>query len=350
MSPIGSTPARPEATTEPRPGYPADWAVLPGQPAHASPRRCISCSYTKAARSAHESDSALGPSGMHHGPVTQDAHRSEPDMHDDPVDVSVEASGEAAGEADGEVPDGGPADESAGDGPETPEAPQEWWDDPRLPWKGKPGRADILCWTFIAVIGVYSLVLLPLRPVILGLNPYALVALNGSRTATVAIGAQAAAQGDQLWPLGLVLGTLSIMKFDWVYWWAGRLWGRGLVDVMAGKSKRAAKNAARAEAIAHKVGAPAVFLSYYIPIIPVVVIYASVGAARMRLRTFLIMDVLGALTTRCLLMYLGYRIGEPAIKVVEVIAKYSWYLSLGILAAMIIGWLWRRNRSHRSPA
>lgn len=227
---------------------------------------------------------------------------------------------------------------------------KEWWDDPRLPWKGKPGRSDILCWSFIAVIGIYALVLLPLRPVILGLNPYALAALNGSRTATVAIGAQAAALGDPKWPLGLVLATLSTMKFDWIYWWAGRLWGRGLIDVMAGKSKRATRNAARAEKIAHKIGGPAVFLSYYIPIIPVAVIYASVGAARMRLRTFLLLDLLGAITTRCLLMFLGYEIGEPAIAVVKLIAKYSWYLSLAIIAAMIAGAIWRRSRSQTSAA
>lgn len=230
------------------------------------------------------------------------------------------------------------------------EQPKQWWDDPHLPWKGKPGRADVLCWTFIAIVGIYALVLLPLRPVILGLDPYALVALNGSRTATVAIGAQASALGDPKWPLGLVLGTLSIMKFDWIYWWAGRLWGRGLIEVVAGRSKRAARNADRAERIAAKFGGPAVLVSYYIPIIPVVVIYASVGAAGMRLRKFLLYDLLGALTTRCLLMYLGYRIGEPAIKVVELIAKYSWYLSLAIIAGMIITALWRRNRAQHKAA
>ena len=229
------------------------------------------------------------------------------------------------------------------------EPEREWWDDPRLPWRGKPGRADIACWTAIAVIGIYSLVLLPLRPVLLGLNPYVLVGLNGSRSGTVTIGAQAAALGDPWWPLGLVLATVSIVKFDWVYWLAGKLWGHGLIDVLAGRSARAARNAARAEAIARKIGGPAVFLSYYIPIIPIVIIYASVGAAGMKLRTFLIYDLLGAITTRILFMYLGYRIGEPAIRVVDLIAKYSWYLSLAIIAGMVITAVWRRSRGERAP-
>lgn len=243
------------------------------------------------------------------------------------------------------VPGDGPAADSVAAAEKVAE--KEWWDDPRLPWKGKPRRADIMCWVAIAIVGVYALVLLPLRPVILGLSPYALAALNGSRTATVAIGAQAAL-GDPWWPVGLVLGTVSIMKFDWIYWWAGRLWGHGLIEILAGKSKRASRNAARAEAIARKIGAPAVILSYYIPIIPSAVIYASVGATGMRLWRFLVLDLIGAFSTRIIFMALGYRIGEPAIEVVKIIAKYSWYFALATIGVMIIGALWRRSRKQRA--
>lgn len=255
-----------------------------------------------------------------------------------------------------EVPTEGSSDPVAEPSPESVESEsvetepveKEWWDDPRMPWKGKPGRADILCWTAIAIVGVYALVLLPLRPVLLGLNPYALVGLNGSRTATVAIGAQAAL-GDPWWPAGLVMGTLSIMKFDWIYWWAGRLWGHGLIEILAGRSKRASRNAARAETIARKIGAPAVILSYYIPLIPSAVIYASVGATGMRLWRFLVLDLIGAFSTRIIFMALGYRIGAPAIEVVKVIAKYSYYFALATIALMIIGALWRRSRARRHP-
>ncbi|MGI8769186.1 MAG: VTT domain-containing protein [Propionibacteriaceae bacterium] len=247
---------------------------------------------------------------------------------------------------DGLGPDA-PAPEAGEDGKQVE---KEWWNDPRLPWRGKPGRKDILCWTFIAIVGIYALILIPLRPIVLGLNPYALSALNGSRTAIVAIGARAS-QGDRLWPLGLVMGTLSTMKFDWIYWWAGKLWGHGLIEVLAGKSKRSARNAARAERVAAKIGTPAVFLSYYIPLLPSAVIYAAVGAARMRLRTFLIMDFLGAVTTHTIFLLLGYKIGAPALRVVNLIAKYSWYLGIGLLVVMIAGGIWRsRRKKSGSPA
>ena len=55
-------------------------------------------------------------------------------------------------------------------------------------------------------------------------------ALTGSRSALVVLGVT----NNPLWGLGLVLGILSIVKFDWIYFLAGRLWGRGLIELMGG--------------------------------------------------------------------------------------------------------------------
>ncbi len=227
----------------------------------------------------------------------------------------------------------------------------EWWEDPRLPWKGKPQRRDIICWVAFSLTGVYALVLLPLRPILLGANPYLLAALGGSRTSAVTIGALAAT-GVGWWPLGLLLGTFGSVKFDPLYWWAGKLWGRGLIEIVSGRSPRAARNADRAERLAKKYGVAAILLGYVIPL-PSAVIYATLGATGMRLRTFLLIDVLGAASTRALYIYLGYRIGQPAVDVVEVIAKYSLWLSLALLAGVIISAVrqsWRRRSAARQPS
>lgn len=214
-------------------------------------------------------------------------------------------------------------------------AEPEWWEDPRMPWKGKPSKADIACWVGFSLTGIYSLVLLPLRPVLLAANPYVLAALGGSRTSTVTIGALAAVgQGHVL--LGLLLSTFGTMKFDWLFWWAGKLWGRGLVEMVAGHSARSARNAERAERLAKKYGAAAILLTYVVPLLPGAVVYASVAIAGMRLRTFLAIDIAGAVLTRALYLYLGYRIGQPAVDVVEVIAKYSLWISLVLLAGVIV--------------
>ena len=41
------------------------------------------------------------------------------------------------------------------------EQPKEWWDDPKLPWRHKPTKTDLACWAWIAVVGVYGLVMVP---------------------------------------------------------------------------------------------------------------------------------------------------------------------------------------------
>lgn len=236
--------------------------------------------------------------------------------------------------------DGAPV---AGEPESAPEQPteKEWWDDPRMPWKGKPGREDLLCWGGFSLAGIFGLVMLPIRPMLLS-TPYLLAALTGSRTATVTIGALAALGQADWWPLLLVVATLSTMKFDWIFWWAGKLWGHGLIEIIAGKSARAARNAARAEAIARRWGFIAVPATYLIPISSAVV-YASVAAAGMRLRTFLLLDGLGAFVTRSLYIFLGYKIGKPAVQVVEKIADYSLWISLVILAGIIFN-AWRQHR------
>ena len=246
------------------------------------------------------------------------------------------------------MPEDPPSDDaSAAPSPEPVESknrPAEWWEDPRMPWKGKPGRNDILCWVAFSLTGVYALVLLPLRPILLGANPYLLAALGGSRTSAVTIGALAAT-GVGWWPLGLLLGTFGAVKFDPVFWWAGKLWGRGMLELVAGRSPRAARNAERAERLTKKYGVAAVILGYVIPL-PSAVIYATLGATGMRLRTFMLIDVIGAASTRGIYIYLGYRIGQPAVDVVEVIAKYSLWLSLALLAGVIVSAV---RQSRRRP-
>ena len=231
---------------------------------------------------------------------------------------------------------------------EADDAPREWWDDPRMPWKGKPGRKDVACWAAFSLTGLYALVLLPLRPVLLGANPYLLAALGGSRVSAVTIGALAAT-GVGFWPLGLLLGTFGAVKFDWIYWWAGRLWGRGMLEMASGRSPRAARNAARAERLAQRFGVAAIALGYVIPLLPGAIIYATVAAAGMSLRKFLLVDVLSAAVTRGLLIWLGWSIGEPAVHVLEVIAQYSWYLSIALLVGVVVTSV-RQSRRRSSAA
>ena len=132
-------------------------------------------------------------------------------------------------------------------------------------------------WPYVVLgvlFAVYGLAMIPLRPVILGLAPLVLVTLTGSMTGMVMCGAFAAT-GASWWPFALILGTLGAMKFDPIFWWAGKLWGDQFIASMVGPTPRARKRAQRAEALAKKYDVLAILITY-IPFLPIpgAIIYA----------------------------------------------------------------------------
>lgn len=230
-------------------------------------------------------------------------------------------------------------------GEQTPsaEADKEWWDDPSLPWRQKPSTADLTCMSFLGFSGIYGLVMLPLRPVMLGLAPLVLGSL-GYRTGLVMTGALASV-GNPWWPLVLVLGSLMAMKFDWIFWWAGKLWGRSIVDVWAsGHSERTRRRYDRAWGLAHRYETLAIVLTFLPIPLPSGVVYAALGAAGTRLSKFLIVCALSSLGLSGLYMALGYWIGEPAVQLIDAYGRYLWYVSIAIIVGMLAVWWWRGRR------
>lgn len=218
-----------------------------------------------------------------------------------------------------------------------------------MPWGHKPTRSDLACFAWISVFAVYGLALLPFRAVLLT-QPFLAAVLTGGRTGVVMIGALAAIGQAPGWPFWLLVATLSIVKFDWIYFWAGRLWGRGVFEMAAGKSARARRNAERAEKLALKYSVLALFLTYLPIPLPAAIIYATLGAAGMRWRKFFAWDLIFAVLMQALYFYIGYRIGEPAVEVVAQYGKYLWYVTLAILAGMIIAAIWRSSQKKRAEA
>lgn len=223
-------------------------------------------------------------------------------------------------------------------------AEKEWWDDPRLPWGGEPSRADVACFWLIGGLGLYGLALLPLRAVLVA-HPYFAAALTGSRTGVVMIGAFAATSGDLRWlPLWWLVATLSVMKFDPIYFWAGKLWGRGLFEMVAGRSERARRGAERAERIAQRFQVPAILLTYLPVPLPASVIYATLAAAGMSWRRFLVANFCFAGLMQGLYLWLGHRIGAPAVAVVTAYGKWAWYVSIAILVGMLVTYAVQQRR------
>jgi membrane-associated protein len=211
---------------------------------------------------------------------------------------------------------------------------QEPWNDPRIPWAGKPGRADILCWAGIMLSGIFYYVMLPFRAELLGTHPVFSELLNGSTEAIIAAAAFARVGHGSL-VVALLAAVPGLMKFDPLYWWAGRLWGERIIAMLSGKRNRGAKYMGRVDRWGRKFTWPAVLVSQFVPI-PNAIIYVIAGWAGMRLVTFIILDVIGSLLWAGTLVGLGYELGHRAVVVAQTISHYGLWVSIGLVVVIVV--------------
>jgi membrane-associated protein len=218
------------------------------------------------------------------------------------------------------------------------------WDDPRLPWSGKPRRVDILLWAGITLSGIYYLALLPFRASLVGTHPVLLEVLNGSTEAIVS-GAAFARVGHGSLTVVLLAAIPGLMKFDLLYWLAGRLWGERIILLLSGRRKHGPRFMARVQRWGWKFTWPAVVVAPFLPV-PNVIVYATAGWAGMSWVTFLVLDAIGSLLWAGMLAGLGYSLGQHAVTVAQTVSRYGLWISIGIVVLIVIGQI-RSSRLHR---
>lgn len=213
-----------------------------------------------------------------------------------------------------------------------------------LPWDGRPARADLAILGGIVVSTVVSLALIPVIPALLARHPLLLELISGSSVAAVTVGAHARL-GEIRLPVAVAAGVPALMMFDWAYWWAGRRWGDRALTLLLGRGgqRGADKRAARLERMAGRFGPVAVVLAYFLPV-PTALIYAGAGLAGMRLATFLILDVIGTALWVGMMVAIGYAWGQGAIDVVDRVDHYALWVTLGLVALVVIISSARRRR------
>jgi membrane-associated protein len=211
-----------------------------------------------------------------------------------------------------------------------------------LPWEGRAERADLIIVAGITASGLYALLLLPLVPSLVGSHPLLLELIRGSMTSIVTMGALARTGHADL-VVALLASIPALIAFDWAYWWAGRRWGNGAMRMLGGGHPKGIKRAARVQRIMSRWGALAVILAYILPV-PTALVDAAAGWARMRLWVFLICDAIGALIWTALLVGLGYALGQHAVDVVHKISHYSLYVTLALVAFIVV----RQGRQTRA--
>ena len=207
------------------------------------------------------------------------------------------------------------------------------WDDPRVPWTGKPGRADILLWAAIVLSGIYYWAMLPFRAELVGTHPVLGELLNGSTESIIAAAAFARV-GHGTLVVVLLAAVPGLMKFDVIYWFAGRLWGERLILLLSGKRNRGVKYMNRVQRWGRKFTWPAVLVSQFLPI-PTAIIYAVAGWAGMRLVTFLILDAIGSLAWAGMLAGLGWELGHHAVVVAQKISHYGLWVTIALVVVIV---------------
>jgi membrane protein DedA with SNARE-associated domain len=209
------------------------------------------------------------------------------------------------------------------------------------PWTGTAVREDKIILAAFAAAAVLPLALLPLVPVLVASHPALLELIRGSTASIINMGARARV-GEASIVAAVLLGVPSLMMFDWAFWWAGRRWGdRVFVWLLGGPGPRTEKRLARLHRVEGRFGPAAVVLAYFLPV-PTGLVYAAVGDGGMRLWVFVLLDALGTLLWTTALALAGWQLGQTAVDLADLMARYSLWVSLGLVVAVM---LWRSSRS-----
>ena len=211
----------------------------------------------------------------------------------------------------------------------------------------------MICATVLALEALYSFLLMPAVPALIGRDPVLLEAMLGSTAAMVAGGAFARV-GQASLALALLAPLPTLMMADPFTWWAGRLWGPNVATYLGGRGPRGRRRTDRSLRWLERYGSWAVTFAHFLPV-PSGLIYAVTGWTGMRLRRFLLLDLAGTALWAALVVGLGYAIGRPAVHVAHAITHYSLMITVPlVLVALVVGGLraLRRTapgRAERSP-
>lgn len=225
--------------------------------------------------------------------------------------------------------------------PEEIEAGKQAWRD-AMPWDHPMSRGDkVLVFSTLGLL-VFMLATMPLRPFLLASHPVWLAAVTGSLCA-VGAGAAFARIGEaDLWVV-IAAGVFGMIKFDWLFWLAGRRWGEKIVALWA-PGDLAKRFVGRIRSWP-RWAMPIAVVASALPGIPAAAVFAVAGLGRMRLATFLLFDAIGA----ALITGLVAGLGQHAVDVVLAIDKYALWISLALVVVVSVQ-AGRKQKQQAPPA
>ncbi|MCC2593937.1 VTT domain-containing protein [Tessaracoccus sp. OS52] len=220
------------------------------------------------------------------------------------------------------------------DGAAEPSRWRHWAKGRRLaPWTGPPTAADKLLLGAILAVVVFGMALRPAKPFLIAERPVLLEFLSGDLVVVGAAAAFARIGEAPLW-LVVVAGAVGLVKFDVLTWWAGRRWGEGIIAMLSTPGQAAAWTR-RLDRTRPWVISLAVALAM-LPGVPTAVVFAVAGWSGMRLATFLLLDLAGALALTGLVAGLGFGMGQQAVDLVLLVDQHASTVSLALIAVALL--------------
>jgi membrane-associated protein len=216
------------------------------------------------------------------------------------------------------------------------------------PWHGRPRTRDVLCVIAIVVSAVYAVVTIPLTPALISTRPVLLELLTGSNSSIVAAGAFADVDSKLQLFVVVAAALPGMMRFDWVYWWAGRLWGHTMVERLGHHSPRSAALARFVETRGRRYAGPLVTLAAFLPSGASTAVYAAAGWAGLPLIPFILFDALGSAAWTALLAVGGYLLGSEGVYLADLASRYAFATVCVLVVTMIAPPLWHSWRDRRA--
>jgi len=216
------------------------------------------------------------------------------------------------------------------------------------PWHGKPRTRDVLCLLAIVVSAVYALATIPLTPELISSHPVLLEVLTGGTSSIISAGAYADVDNKLQLAVVVVAALPGIMRFDWVYWWAGRLWGHRIVERLGQRSPRMARLAGLAETRGRRWAGPLVALAAFLPGGASTAVYAAAGWAGLPLLAFVLWDTLGSAAWISVVAFSGYLLGSDGVQLAGLVSRYALVTIIVLVIALIAPQAWHSWREWRA--
>jgi membrane protein DedA with SNARE-associated domain len=214
----------------------------------------------------------------------------------------------------------------------------------------RAGWQDVLIIAPIVINSIYYYAGLPLNAIFIGTRPVLLELIRGSTVSMIAAGGFARV-GRAFLPATLLAPILVSMWTDPCYFYAGRRYGRRIIEYYERNDPRWRKRIARGERFFRRFGLWTVVFAPFLPV-PAALFYLAAGEAGVPFLAFILADLVGTVLYIAMFVTVGWFAGQHAVDVATTISHYALWSIIATLAVVIVYSVWSswRNRPEREQA